>query len=68
MGFLFNAAGVQHSARLQRQMRFTALAVINVVALVVSTAVAITMAEVGYGYWSLVAMTVTLPLGTTIGL
>ena len=29
-GFLFNAAGVQHSALLQRQMRFTALAVINV--------------------------------------
>ena len=32
-GFLFNAAGVQHGALLQRQMRFTALAVINTVAL-----------------------------------
>ena len=32
-GFLFNAAGVQHSALLQRQMRFTALAVISVVSL-----------------------------------
>lgn len=68
MGFLFNAAGVQHSARLQRQLRFTALAVINVAALVVSTAVAIAMAKGGYGYWSLVAMTVTLPFATTIGL
>ena len=37
LGFLFNAAGVQHSALLQRQMRFTALAVINIVSLVVST-------------------------------
>jgi PST family polysaccharide transporter len=67
-GFLFNAAGVQHSAVLQRDMRFTALSVINIGALVVSTATAIVMAKVGYGYWSLVAMTVTYPLASTIGL
>ena len=66
-GFLFNAVGVQHSALLQRHMRFTALAVINVASLVLSTLVAITMAKFGYGYWALVAMTVTLPLTTTIG-
>jgi len=68
LGFLFNAAGVQHSALLQRQMRFTALAVINVVSLTVGAAVAIGMAKAGYGYWALVAMTVTLPLTTTAGL
>lgn len=66
-GFLFNAAGVQHSALLQRELRFTALAVISTVALVVSTAIAVAMAELGYGYWALVAMTVTLPLINTIG-
>jgi len=66
-GFPFNAAGVQHGALLQRQMRFTALAIINTVALVVGTAIAIGGAMAGYGYWSLVAMTVTLPLITTIG-
>jgi PST family polysaccharide transporter len=44
------------------------LAVINVVALIVSTIIAIGMAEVGYGYWALVAMTVTFPFTTTIGL
>jgi PST family polysaccharide transporter len=66
-GFLFNAAGVQHGALLQRHMRFTALAIINTVALIVSTAVAIGGAMAGYGYWSLVAMTVTLPLVNTIG-
>jgi PST family polysaccharide transporter len=49
-GFLFNAAGVQHGALLQRQMRFTALAIINTVALVVGTAVAIGGALAGYGY------------------
>lgn len=66
-GFLFNALGVQHSALLQRHLRFTALAVINVAALVVSTLVAITMAKLGFGYWALVAMTIALPLTTTVG-
>ena len=66
-GFLFNAAGVQHSALLQRSLRFTALSVINVTSLVTSTGVAIVFAKLGFGYWALVAMTVTLPLTTTIG-
>jgi O-antigen/teichoic acid export membrane protein len=66
--FFFNAAGVQHSVLLQRQMRFTALAMINTVALVIGTAIAIGGAKAGYGYWALVAMTVALPLITTIGL
>ena len=67
LSFLFNALGVQHSALLQRHLRFTALAVINVAALVVSTGVAIVMAFMGFGYWALVAQTVMLPLTTTIG-
>ena len=53
-GLLFNAAGVQHSALLQRQMRFTAMAVISVVSLIIGTALAIGGAEAGYGYWALV--------------
>src|SRR5271170_5092143 len=36
--FLFNAMGIQRSALLQRQMRFTALAVTSVVSLIVGTA------------------------------
>jgi O-antigen/teichoic acid export membrane protein len=66
-GFLFNAAGTQHSALLQRQMRFTALAVINVVSLTVGTAIGIGGARAGFGYWALVAMTVTPPLIATCG-
>jgi O-antigen/teichoic acid export membrane protein len=65
--FLFNAAGVQHGALLQREMRFTAIAVINTIGLVVGTAIAIVGAKFGYGYWALVAMTVTLPLTGTLG-
>jgi O-antigen/teichoic acid export membrane protein len=67
-GFVFNAAGVQHSAILQREMRFTALAVINTIALIAGTVLAIGMARYGYGYWALVAMTIAYPLVTTVGL
>src|SRR6266851_9526949 len=48
--FLFNAAGVQHSALLQRQMRFTALATIDTISWVVSTSVGISMAVAGFRY------------------
>src|SRR5260370_16454279 len=64
--FIFNGAGVQHTALLERQMRFTALAPIDMIALVVSTAVGIGMAATGFGYWSLVAAAVALPLVTTL--
>ena len=65
--FLFNAVGIQHSALLQRQMRFTAMAVISVVSLMVGTAIAIGGAAIGYGYWALVAKSVTTPLVASIG-
>src|SRR5215471_7068515 len=65
--FIFNAVGVQHGALLQRQMRFTTLAVINTISLVVGTVIAIGGAKAGYGYWALVAMTVAFPLINTIG-
>lgn len=66
-GFLFNAAGVQHSALLQRQMRFTALALIDLFSLIGANLVAILMAIAGCGYWALIATTVCLPLFGTIG-
>jgi PST family polysaccharide transporter len=67
-GFLFNAMGVQHGVILQREMRFTALAVVNTVALIISSAAGIGGALAGYGYWALVAMTVSLPFSLTIGM
>jgi len=66
-GFVFNAAGVQHVVLLQRQMRFSAMAVINTIALIVGTGIAVFGAKAGYGYWALVAMTVSVPLISTIG-
>ena len=40
----------------------------NVISLMVGTAIGIGGAKAGYGYWALVAMTVALPLISTIGL
>lgn len=65
-GFIFNAVGVQHSALLQRQMRFTALATIEVVSLMISSAIGIVLASLGHGYWALVAWSVTLPMASTV--
>jgi O-antigen/teichoic acid export membrane protein len=66
VSFLFNAAGVQHSALLQRQMRFTTMAIIEVIALCASVGTGVGLALKGYGYWSLVAMTVATPLVCTV--
>jgi PST family polysaccharide transporter len=64
--FLFNAAGVQHSAILERQMRFITLSVIDIVSLLTSVLVGIGMVLHGYGYWSLVASTTIAPLVYTV--
>jgi O-antigen/teichoic acid export membrane protein len=64
--FLFNAAGIQHSALLQRQMRFTTLSITDTGSWIVGTSIAIAAAKAGYGYWSLVAMTISLPLTASI--
>jgi PST family polysaccharide transporter len=66
-GLFFNALGVQHSAILQRKMQFTALSAINLMAIALSSAVAIVLAKVGSGYWALAAMTILYPLVSTAG-
>ncbi len=68
LGFLINAAGVQHGALLQREMRFTALSAIDILSLVITTVVGIAMALRGAGYWALVGMTLVGPFVTAIGL
>jgi O-antigen/teichoic acid export membrane protein len=66
-GFIFNAAGVQHSALLQRRMRFGSTALVDTIALLASVAVGIGMAMSGAGYWALVGMTITVPIVSTAG-
>ena len=64
--FLFNALGVQHSALLQREMRFTTLAAIETGSVIASVSVAIGAALYGLGYWALVAMTLVAPVTYTL--
>src|ERR1700722_2770979 len=45
LGFIVSGAGVQHSVRLQREMRFTTLASIDVVSFVLRTAIAMGAAK-----------------------
>jgi PST family polysaccharide transporter len=66
LGFVFNSVGIQHGAMLQREMRFTAVAIINTTSLLVSGAVAIVTARLGFRYWALVLMAVTFPLAMSI--
>ncbi|WP_413936201.1 lipopolysaccharide biosynthesis protein [Nitrospira sp. BLG_1] len=65
-GFIFNAAGVQHSALLQRQMRFATLSAVEIISLIVSTAVGISLAIGGHGYWALVGMAVVTPATSSV--
>jgi len=64
--FLVNAIGVQHSALLQRQMRFSALATIDVITWALSNGAGILMAATGFRYWSLVVSTASMPLISTL--
>ncbi len=66
-GFLFTAAGVQHTALLQRQMRFTTLAAIEIASLFLSTGIGVGMAIAGLGYWALVGWSVALPAANSLG-
>jgi O-antigen/teichoic acid export membrane protein len=65
--FIFNGAGAQHRAMLQRSMRFSVLAVIDTASIVFSIAAGIGMAVAGYGYWALVAMTISQPAVSLVG-
>ena len=60
-GFAINALGVQHTALLQRQLRFVTLTVIETGARVTSMAIGIGMAVAGFGYWALIASSTAAP-------
>jgi O-antigen/teichoic acid export membrane protein len=66
-GFLLNAAGVQHSALLQRQLRYVTISLIDTVSQAGSTLIGIGLAWTGLGYWSLVAALLLVPAINTAG-
>ena len=65
--FLLNSLSVQHRALLDRSLRFATTAKVDVIALAISITVGITMAALGFGYWSLVGQAVTAPLAGMTG-
>ena len=64
--FVFAGAMAQHSALLQRQMRFDTIALIDIIALLAGMIVAVAMAVGGLGYWALVGQAVILPVACAI--
>lgn len=55
--FLLNGLSAQHTALLNRQMRFIAISVIEVVSMAVAFSTGAVLAKFQYGYWSLIIAT-----------
>lgn len=58
--FLIGGLRVQHDALLRRQMRYTSLAIRDILAYAIAVPVAIILAMRGAGYWAIVALPLTL--------
>lgn len=64
---LFTGLAIQHEALLSRQMRFTAIVVIETTALLIGFVAAIVAAWYGAGYWALVLNQAVMTLVTVVG-
>ena len=65
--FIFVGLGSQHRALLKRQMRFTRLAVIELLAILPGMVVALMLAWLGFRYWALVYMKLVTIAFSTLG-
>jgi O-antigen/teichoic acid export membrane protein len=66
-GVVVAGTSVQHSALLRRQMRFTALATIELSSQAAGLIVAIALARLGGGYWALVAFQLVQSTAGAVG-
>jgi O-antigen/teichoic acid export membrane protein len=64
--FLFNSLSFQHKALLDRSMRFTTGVRIDILSATIGSVVAIGMAALGCGYWSLICQNISLALVGTV--
>jgi O-antigen/teichoic acid export membrane protein len=64
---LFAGLAIQHEAILTRQMRFTAIVIVEVVALLIGFISAVVAAWHGAGYWALVLNQLVMTLITVVG-
>ncbi len=60
--FLFNSLSVQHKALLDRAMRFSTSVKIDILSATIGSVIAISMAALGGGYWSLICQNISLPI------
>lgn len=65
--FIFGGLTVQHQALLRRQMRFTALATIDISSIGAGVATGVICGLAGLGYWSLVLMQLVTPIAMAVG-
>jgi O-antigen/teichoic acid export membrane protein len=64
--FLLTGSTVQHRALLTRQMRFRALAVIDVTSMFAGFSTACVLARLGFSYWALVAQQLMYSVGCLV--
>jgi len=67
IGFILGGLAIQHESLLKRQMRFGAVAVIEVASVSVGIVTAIVSALLGAGYWALVLWNLAISVTATIG-
>lgn len=67
LNFLFIGLSTQHLALLKRNMAFVQISIIEIMAAILSTALAIVLAWQGWGFWSLVYRPLILGFLTTVG-
>jgi PST family polysaccharide transporter len=66
LSFLLSGAAVQHLALLNRQMRFKAVAFIDIASSSFGFLVGVVLAWCGFGYWSLVGMQLSVTLAEVL--
>lgn len=67
VSFVFGGLTVQHQAILRREMRFKALAGLELVTVILAVAVAIGLGLAGVGYWALVGMSIATAVVPAVG-
>ena len=65
--FYFPDSRIQHEAILSRQMRFTAIVIVETAGLLIGFVAAIVAAWYGAGYWALVLNQLVMTLVTVVG-
>lgn len=64
--FILTGVSAQHQALMQREMRFKAIAFIEIASLIISASAGVFAAAFGWGYWALVTMSIISVVVNTV--